>query len=127
VLRSIVKDMGSPKGVGQFARFLRDHPDKFPMFSMVPDQVPSTRHVCNCKATLRRFSCEKREAGHTPSAIFGAFMNICTCTWALRQLEPWTLLTESRIGIRSTKPTCGKWGCARPLNWTTRRDMSLLL
>src|SRR5262249_2689082 len=76
VLRSIVKDMGSPKGVGQFARFLRDHPDRFPMFSTVPDQVPSMRHVCNCKATLRRFSCEKREAGHTPSAIFGAFMNM---------------------------------------------------
>src|SRR6266550_3925003 len=47
VLRSIVKEMGSPKGLGQFARFLRDHPDKFPMFSTVPDQVPSTRHVCN--------------------------------------------------------------------------------
>jgi hypothetical protein len=76
VLRSIVKDMGSPKGVGQFARFLRDHPDKFPMFSTVPDQVPSARHVCSCTATLRRFSCEKREVGHTPSAIFGAFMNM---------------------------------------------------
>ena len=76
VLRSIVKDMGSPNGLGQFARFLRDHPDKFPMFSTIPDQVPSTRHVCDCKAPLRRFSCEKREAGHTPSAIFGAFMNM---------------------------------------------------
>jgi hypothetical protein len=76
VLRSIVKEMESPKSLGQFARFLRDHPDKFPMFSMAPDQVPSTRHVCNCKAILRRFSCEKREAGHTPSAIFGAFMNM---------------------------------------------------
>ena len=43
VLRSIVKDMGSPKGLGQFARFLRDHPDKCPMFSTVPDQVPSTQ------------------------------------------------------------------------------------
>jgi hypothetical protein len=76
VLRSIVKEMGSPKGLGQFARFLRDHPDKFPMFSIVPDQVPSRRDVCNCKATLQRFSCEKREAGHTPSAIFEAFMNM---------------------------------------------------
>jgi hypothetical protein len=36
VLRSIVKDMGSPKGIGEFARFLRDNPDKFPMFSTVP-------------------------------------------------------------------------------------------
>jgi hypothetical protein len=76
VMCSIVKEMGSPKGLGQFARFLRDHPDTFPMFSMAPDQVPSRQHVRNCKATLRRFSCEKREAGHTPLAIFGAFMNM---------------------------------------------------
>jgi hypothetical protein len=76
VLRSIVTEMGSPKGLGQFARFLRDHPDKFPMFSMASNQVPSAQHVCNCKETLRRFTCEKREAGHTPSAIFGAFLNM---------------------------------------------------
>jgi hypothetical protein len=31
VLLDIVKDMGSPKGLGQFARFLSDHPDKFPI------------------------------------------------------------------------------------------------
>src|SRR5262249_18170302 len=43
VLRSIVKDMGSPMGLGRFARFLEDHPDKFPMFSTVSDQAPSTR------------------------------------------------------------------------------------
>jgi hypothetical protein len=49
VLRSIVKEMGSPKGVGQFARFLRDHPDKFPMFSTVPDQVPSAPHLCSVR------------------------------------------------------------------------------
>ena len=36
VLRSIVTDMGSPKDIGGFARFLRDHPDNFPMFSTVP-------------------------------------------------------------------------------------------
>jgi hypothetical protein len=71
-----LEQLEAPKGVGQFARFLRDHPDKFPMFSTVPDQVPSARHVCSCTATLRRFSCEKREVGHTPSAIFGAFMNM---------------------------------------------------
>jgi len=76
VLLSIAKDMGSPKGLGEVARFLRDHPDKFPMFSTVPDQVPSAQHVRSYKATLRRFSCEKREAGHTTSAIFGAFMNM---------------------------------------------------
>src|SRR6516165_416638 len=76
VLRSIVQDMGSPNGIGELARFLRDHPDKFPMFSTVPDQVPSTRHVRSCKATLRRFSREKRKAGCTDSALFGAFMNM---------------------------------------------------
>src|SRR5262249_50302527 len=45
VLRGIVRDMGS-KSVGEFARLLRDHPDKFPMFSTVRDQVPSAQHVC---------------------------------------------------------------------------------
>jgi hypothetical protein len=75
VLCSIVKEMGSPNGLGQFARFIRDHPDKFPMFSTVPDRVPSTQDVRSCKAILRRFSCEKREVGHSLSAIFGAFMN----------------------------------------------------
>ena len=53
VLRSIVKEMGSPKGLGQFARFLRDHPDKFPMFSTVPDQV---LRVIGC-AVLRTVWC----------------------------------------------------------------------
>ncbi|MGA8159119.1 MAG: hypothetical protein WB822_23525, partial [Rhodoplanes sp.] len=76
VLRSIVTDMGSPKDIGAFARFLRDHPDIFPMFSTAPDQVPSTEHFRRCKATLRRFICEKREVGQTDSAIFGAFMNM---------------------------------------------------
>jgi hypothetical protein len=76
VLCSIVKEMGSPNGLEQFARFLRDHPDKFPMFSTVPDQVPSTQDVRSWKAILRRFSCEKREVGHTLCGIFGAFMNM---------------------------------------------------
>src|SRR5215510_6183142 len=76
VLRMIVKDMGSPKGIGEFARFLRDHPDKFPMFSTVRDGVPSMQQVRRCKATLYRFVSEKRQAGHTPSAIFGAFVNM---------------------------------------------------
>jgi hypothetical protein len=79
VLRSIMKEMGSPSDLGQFARFLRDHPDKFPMFPTVPNQVSSTQHLRSCKDTLRRFSCEKREAGHTPLAIFGAFMNMYMC------------------------------------------------
>jgi hypothetical protein len=76
ILRMIVKDMGSPKGIGEFARFLRDHPDKFPMFSTVPDGVPSMQQVRRCNATLYRFVSEKRQAGHTPSAIFGAFVNM---------------------------------------------------
>jgi hypothetical protein len=76
VLCSIVKDMGSPKGFGQFARFLRDQPDKFPMFPTVPNKVPSTQHLRSCKDTLRGFSCEKREAGRTLFAIFEAFMNM---------------------------------------------------
>src|SRR5262245_30847987 len=76
VLRSIVKDMGSPKGIGEFARFLRDNPDKFPMFSTVPHSVPSNEQLRRCKATLRRFVFEKRELGHTDSTIFGAFMNM---------------------------------------------------
>jgi hypothetical protein len=76
VLLGIVKDAGSPKGIGEFARFLRDYPDTFSMFSTVPDQVPSMPHFRTCKAILRRFSCEKEEAGHTPSAILGAFMNM---------------------------------------------------
>ena len=54
VLRSVVKDMGSPKGIGEFARFLRDNPDKFPMFSTVPHSVPSNEQLRRCKATLRR-------------------------------------------------------------------------
>jgi hypothetical protein len=76
VLRSIVKDMGSPNGLGQFARFLRDHPDIFPMFATVRDSVPSIERVRHWKAKLQRFICEKRELGHPPSAMFGAFMNM---------------------------------------------------
>ena len=76
VLRMIVKEMGSPKGIGEFARFLRDHPDKFPMFPTVPEGVPSIQQVRRCKATLYRFVSEKRQAGHTPSAIFGAVVNM---------------------------------------------------
>jgi hypothetical protein len=76
VLCSIVKEMGSPKGLGQFARFLRDHPDKLPMFSTVPDEVPSTQHLRFWKGTLRRFSCEKRETGHIRFAVFQAFINM---------------------------------------------------
>jgi hypothetical protein len=75
VMLKIVKDLGSPKGLGQFARFLKDYPDKFPMFPTVPNQVPSNPQVCRCKATLQRFSCEMREVGHTPSAIFEALIN----------------------------------------------------
>jgi hypothetical protein len=46
------------------------------MFPTVSDQVPSTQRLRSCKDTLRRFSCEKREAGHTAFAIFEAFLNM---------------------------------------------------
>jgi hypothetical protein len=75
-LRSTVKEMGSPKGLGQFARFLRDHPDKFPMFPTAPNGVPSTQHFRSCKDKLRQFICEKRDAGYSHFAIFQAFMNM---------------------------------------------------
>ena len=59
VLRSIVKDMGSRR-LGEFARFLRDYPDKFPMFStvLVPDKEPTMSDFRSCEASLRRFSYE---------------------------------------------------------------------
>jgi hypothetical protein len=77
VVRGIVTDMGSPTGIiSEFARLLRDHPDQFSMFADVPEQVPSPQHVRRYKAALGEFNCEKRNAGHSPSAIFGAFMNM---------------------------------------------------
>jgi hypothetical protein len=76
VLRSIVKEIGSRGGIGQFARFLRDHPDQFPMFSTASDHMPSIEDIRRYRATLERFSSEKREVGHAPPAIFGAFMNM---------------------------------------------------
>ncbi len=76
VLCAMVRDMGSPNGLGQFARFLKDHPDKFPMFPTVSDQVPSTQNIGSYKAALRRFSSEMREVGHTTFAIFEAFMSV---------------------------------------------------
>jgi len=79
ILRSTVRDMGSPKGIGAFARFLRDHPDIFPMFATVRESVPSIERVRHWKAKLQRFICEKRELGHPPSAMFGAFMNLYLC------------------------------------------------
>jgi len=76
VVCGMVTDMGSPTGISKLARFLRDYPDQFPMFPEVPEQMPSTQHIRRCKAVLGRFDCDKRKAGHTPSAIFGAFMNM---------------------------------------------------
>ena len=77
VLLGIVKDMGSPTGfISEFARFIRDYPDQYSMFSAGLEQVPSMQHVHLCKTPLAQFNCEKREAGHSRSAIFGAFMNM---------------------------------------------------
>ena len=50
VLLNIVKEMRLPNGLGQSARFLRDHPDKFPMFSTVADKVPSLQDMRSYKA-----------------------------------------------------------------------------
>ena len=112
VLRSLVTDMGSPKDIGELARFLRDHPDHFPMFSTVPDQVPSTEHFRRCKATLQRFICEKREVGQTDSAIFGAFMNmymhlgsqVIGALNLARRIEDWDPEHQAKlrqVGLRS--------------------------
>jgi hypothetical protein len=76
VVRMIVKDMGASKGIVEFARALRDHPDKFPMFSTMPNKVSSMKRVRGCKASLEHFLSDKRQAGHTPSAILEAFMNM---------------------------------------------------
>jgi hypothetical protein len=113
VLRSTVKEMGSPEGLGQFARFLRDHPDKFPMFPTIPDQVPSTELLRSCKDPLRHFVSEKREAGHTLFAIFQAFMNTylyegSQAIGALRladRIEDWDpehLANLRQVGLRSS-------------------------
>jgi hypothetical protein len=113
VLCSIVKEMGSATGLGQFTRFLRDHPDKFPMFPTVPNQVPSAQHLRSCKETLRRFSCEKRKAGHTRVAIFQAFMNMymcvgCQAIGALSladRIEDWDPEQQAKlrqVGLRSS-------------------------
>ena len=75
VLRGIVKGMGSPKGLGESARVLRDHPDRYPMFSTVQDQMPSKQHMLSCKEKLQRFVDEKKhEVG--ANAIFGGFYNV---------------------------------------------------
>ena len=77
VLRSIMKDMGLVK-VGGLARFLRDYPDKFPMFStvLVPDKSSTMSDFRSCEASLRRFSYETCGVGRTPAAVFGAFVNM---------------------------------------------------
>ena len=81
ILRSIVKEMGL-QSVGECAHVLREHPDKFPMFPTVPQQVPSEQQVRRCKDALRCFSSEQRKLGNTPSALFGAFMNMYMCVGA---------------------------------------------
>jgi len=120
VLLNIVKDMGSPMDLGQFARSLLDYPDKFPMFSPVATQMPSTPQFLNCeakfrscKAILQRFSCEKRELGHTPHAIFVAFMNMylyvgSQAIGALKlavRIEDWDPAHQAKlrqVGLRSS-------------------------
>jgi hypothetical protein len=76
VLLGIVQDLGVQNGIGEIPLMLRDHPDIFPMFPTVPQEVPSTEDHRRCKAILRSFICEMRELGHNDSAIFAAFMNM---------------------------------------------------
>jgi hypothetical protein len=113
VLRNIVKEMGSPKGLGQFARFLRDRPDDFPMFTTVPNQVPSMQDFRSCKSVLQRFSWEKREAGHKPFAIFEAFLNMYMCVGSQAigalsladRIEDWDPEHQAKlrqVGLRSS-------------------------
>jgi hypothetical protein len=114
VLCSIVKDMGSPKGLlGHFARFLRDQPDKFSTFPTVPDQMPSTEDLRACKAILGRFSCEKREVGHRPFALFQAFMHmymrvgsqVIGALSLAERIEDWSPEQQAKlrqVGLRSS-------------------------
>jgi hypothetical protein len=75
-LRSIAQNNGTPKGIRGVALFLKDHPDKFPMFPTVRDSVPSIEHVRRCRVSLQRFICEKRKAGSANSALITAFINM---------------------------------------------------
>jgi hypothetical protein len=111
VLLSIVKDMGIAKGFEGLARSLRDHPDKFPMFSAVPEQGSSPQeHFRSYKAALKRFRCEKGEVG---PAIFAAFMNMylhvgSQVFGALRlahRIEDWDPAHQAKlrqVGLRSS-------------------------
>jgi hypothetical protein len=112
VLLGIVQDMGSPKGMGALARFLRDHPE-FPMFSTVRDSVPPNEHLRRCKADLQRFIREKRKAGCTDSGIFGAFMNMYLCVGSqaigaislAERIENWDPEHQAKlrqVGLRSS-------------------------
>ena len=118
VVRGIFKDMGSPKGLGQFARFLRDHPDKFPMYSPISEEdeeEPSKEqfigHAKSCQESLQRFADEKREAGN--DAIFGAFLNsyLHVGSYAIgalnlaRHIEEWIPEGQAKlreVGLRSS-------------------------
>src|SRR5262249_15926321 len=113
ILLSIVQDMGSPKGIGAFARFLRDHPDIFPMFATGRESVPAIERVRHWKAKLQRFICEKRELGHPPSAMFGAFMNLYLCVGSRAvgavdladRIENWNPEHQAKlrqVGLRSS-------------------------
>jgi len=66
--------------IGEFAHVLW-HPDDFSMLSAVPHSEPSTEQLRRCKATLRSFIFEKREAGYADLTIFRAFMTVYTCAW----------------------------------------------
>jgi hypothetical protein len=107
---ALVKDMGIANGFEGLARFLRDHPDRFPMFSAVPEQVSSPQHFRSYKAALKRFRCEKGEVG---PAIFAAFVNMylqvgSQVIGALRladRIEDWDPAHQAKlrqVGLRSS-------------------------
>jgi hypothetical protein len=75
-LRSIAQNNGTPKGIRGAALFLKDHPDKFPMFPTVCDSAPSIEQGRRCKVSLQRFICEKRNAGYADSTLIAAFINM---------------------------------------------------
>jgi hypothetical protein len=113
VLLTIVQDMGLRKGIAEFARFLKDHPDKFPMLPTVRNEVASEQECRRCKSMLQRFNSESRKIGHSPSVIFEAFMK--TYMWLGSQvvgavklaadMENWDPERQAKlreVGLRSS-------------------------
>jgi hypothetical protein len=102
VLRSIVKEMGSPTRARKFVSVLREYPDKFPMFATEPFRVSSAHHADVYTALLRDFSSEQRERGHRLRAIFRAFMHV------------YMFMGSQVIGGLNLADRIGKWSREAP-------------